>query len=48
LPQLLLIGDAHRIPPEFQFDDWKLILAKGKIADAVIIATLVSKVNVKW
>ncbi|KAL2209497.1 NAD(P)-binding protein [Sarocladium strictum] len=34
------LAKNHGIPPEFQFDDWKLILAKGKIADAVIIATL--------
>lgn len=30
------------IPEELQFDDWRAPLARGKIADAVIIAILVS------
>jgi hypothetical protein len=30
------------IPEELQFDDWKAPLSRGKIADAVIIAILVS------
>lgn len=32
----------YRISEELQFDDWKKLLSKGKVADAVIIAVLVS------
>lgn len=33
------IAERHRIPPENQYADWHELLARGKIADAVVITT---------
>ncbi|QYT04668.1 hypothetical protein H0G86_011572 [Trichoderma simmonsii] len=35
-----VFSKPHHIPEELQFDDWRAPLARGKIADAVIIAIL--------
>jgi hypothetical protein len=40
-----LTDNRGSIPEDMQFHDWKDLLAKGKIADAVIIATLVGRVQ---
>ncbi len=34
------LGDAHGIPPERRFRDWRDAAAAGRIADAAVIATL--------
>jgi predicted dehydrogenase len=35
-----LIGDAHGIPAEHRFDSWESLLAKPKLADAVLNTTM--------
>ena len=39
-PELRL--NLHRIPDEMVVGDWEELIAKGRIADAVVISTLVS------
>jgi predicted dehydrogenase len=34
------LGDAHGVPPERRFRDWREAAAAGKLADAVVVATL--------
>ena len=34
------LADAHGIPPERRFADWREAAAAGRLADAVVIATL--------
>lgn len=38
--RLTKVSDSNGVPEDMRFDDWRPLVAKGKIADAVAISVL--------